>query len=260
MKNITNRIVLLLLVFLMQNSLGAFAQEQNDAKTENEFNLLKQQPSKNALFTIEAGKVWHLGDRSIIAQRIVNGTLMDVTIDSPSGRHLHADTCDYVTTDDGKTIILRLRNGSEIVPDPKNPNSFSKIDFEKSYITFTTDGRMDLKKVSSYIHQGQYDLAISEADKVIGNSSSLDVKYLAYTLKAGAYIYMTEYNSALEAYEKAIEINSNDPIAFKGRLYAYWGLKNYDKVWADVHKVESLGDKINSKFLEDLKNVSGRDQ
>jgi hypothetical protein len=42
----------------------------------------------------------------------------------------------------------------------------------------------------------------------------------------------------------------------------FYGFKEYDKSWADIHKVEELGGgkAIFPKFLEDLKKASGREK
>jgi len=48
--------------------------------------------------------------------------------------------------------------------------------------------------------------------------------------------------------------------AYYSRGLAYYEIKEYDKAWADVHKVEELGSFVNHRFLADLKQDSGRDK
>jgi len=129
-------------------------------------------------------------------------------------------------------------------------------------IIFSSCSKMDYKdaskKIMSYMNKGQYDLAIAESDKVLAVSPNSKFTYYTYVLKGTAYVYKKEYVLAIETYEKAIKINSNLPNAFSGRIYAYWGMKDYDKTWEDVLKVESLGGTVNAEFLGQLKRASGR--
>jgi hypothetical protein len=36
--------------------------------------------------------------------------------------------------------------------------------------------------------------------------------------------------------------------------------RDFDKAWADVHKAEELGAKVNPELLDDLKKTSGREK
>lgn len=78
---------------------------------------------------------------------------------------------------------------------------------------------------------------------------------------SGWYFYITsDYTQAISEFTKAIEINPNYADAYDSRANAYYKSKEYDKAWADVHKAEELGTKIDFRFLEDLKKDSGRDK
>jgi Tetratricopeptide repeat. len=65
---------------------------------------------------------------------------------------------------------------------------------------------------------------------------------------------------AISDFTKAIEIDSNCAEAYAWRSIAYYGIKEYDKARADVHEAEKLGYAVNPKFLDSLKQESGRDK
>jgi hypothetical protein len=57
---------------------------------------------------------------------------------------------------------------------------------------------------------------------------------------------------------KVLELNPYYTRAYYNRAVGYYQLKLYDKAWADVHKAQDLGVKVNSDFMEALKNASGK--
>jgi hypothetical protein len=61
-------------------------------------------------------------------------------------------------------------------------------------------------------------------------------------------------------FNKAIEINPDDAEAYYSRGVLYYLSQEYDKAWVDVHKAEKLGYTVNPKFLDSLKQESGRDK
>ena len=48
--------------------------------------------------------------------------------------------------------------------------------------------------------------------------------------------------------------------AYFNRAIAYSMKKEFDKAWEDVHKAENLKYRVNPKFLDDLREASGRDK
>jgi len=64
---------------------------------------------------------------------------------------------------------------------------------------------------------------------------------------------------ALSDYNKAIEVNPADRQAYLERAMCYSSLKEFDKAWADIHKVEQSGINIDPWYIDTLKKASGRD-
>ncbi|MFA5337587.1 MAG: ankyrin repeat domain-containing protein [Candidatus Omnitrophota bacterium] len=104
-----------------------------------------------------------------------------------------------------------------------------------------------------------YDKAISDYSKVIKLSSE-NVKSYDYSGRGVVYAQKGEDDLAIADYTKALEIDPGNIEAYSNRALTYYRKGEYDKAWEDVHKAESLGVKIGSKFLEDLKKASGRDK
>ncbi|MCX5712534.1 MAG: tetratricopeptide repeat protein, partial [Candidatus Omnitrophica bacterium] len=83
---------------------------------------------------------------------------------------------------------------------------------------------------------------------------------LAYYNRGLAYLKQGKSAQAIPDFNKVIEINPKDPEAYRNRAIAYHGIKEYNKAWEDVHKAEGLGYTVSPKFLNILKEESGRDK
>jgi tetratricopeptide (TPR) repeat protein len=69
-----------------------------------------------------------------------------------------------------------------------------------------------------------------------------------------------DYNQAVSDCSKAIELAPKYAEAYATRAKIYILGNDYDKAWADIHKVEELGSKVNPELLEGLKKASGREK
>ena len=108
-----------------------------------------------------------------------------------------------------------------------------------------------------YRHKGKLDAAIAEHNKAIEiNPNGAE----AYYNRALAYKDKNNFNQAITDWTKAIEINPKYAEAYNNRAFTYFLIKDYDKSWADVHKIENLGFHVDPKFLGDLKKISGREK
>jgi len=67
-----------------------------------------------------------------------------------------------------------------------------------------------------------------------------------------------QFDWAIADFNKALEIDPKSADAYYNRGIAYYFKKEYDKSWKDIKKAQDLGYKIPSKFLENLRNASGR--
>ena len=59
---------------------------------------------------------------------------------------------------------------------------------------------------------------------------------------------------------KAIEANPRLAAAYFDRANSFYNKGEYDKVWEDISKAQSLGYHIPKKFLKSLRKVSGRER
>ncbi|HNX68583.1 MAG TPA: tetratricopeptide repeat protein [Candidatus Omnitrophota bacterium] len=77
-----------------------------------------------------------------------------------------------------------------------------------------------------------------------------------------AYLGKGDLDRALVCFDKAIK--GNPPVAqlgqfFNDRAVAYFGKKNYNKSWKDLHQAVKLGYKVHPGFLKALKQDSKRE-
>jgi tetratricopeptide (TPR) repeat protein len=80
----------------------------------------------------------------------------------------------------------------------------------------------------------------------------------AYNYRGIAYQRKGQYDRAISAYTKALEINPRIAEVYCNRGRAYFKKGQYDKAWENVHKAEDLGLKARPEFLKKLRKVSGR--
>ena len=144
-------------------------------------------------------------------------------------------------------VYARQSNFSQAVSDftkaiEINPN------FAEAYIN----------RGAAYDDQGNFAQAISDYNKAIEINPNFAE---AYYNRGNTYKKQSNFSQAIFDYTKAIEINPNHADAYNNRGVAYfYGQKDFTKAWEDVHKAESLGYKVNAKFIEALRKVSGRDK
>ena len=106
-----------------------------------------------------------------------------------------------------------------------------------------------------YYKKGQYDKAIFDYNKAI-ELNPRDA--LAYGIRGIAYQNKDQLEKAVSDYNKAIELNPKDARAYNNRAVAYFFKREYEKSWDDVYKVQNLGVQIPPRFLEALREASGR--
>jgi len=59
---------------------------------------------------------------------------------------------------------------------------------------------------------------------------------------------------------KAIEANPRLAAAYFDRANSFYNKGEYEKVWDDIGKAQSLGYQVPKKFLKSLRKVSGRER
>ena len=114
----------------------------------------------------------------------------------------------------------------------------------------------------TYTLQGDFTRSNSDYTKTIElNDPNINIAE-AYALRATDLLHQGKFTIAIPDLTKAIEINPKYDFAYGGRELAYLMTKDYDRAWADVHKVEELGISIpnQSQFISELKKQSGREQ
>lgn len=100
-----------------------------------------------------------------------------------------------------------------------------------------------------YSKQGQLEKAIFDYNRAIETNSN---NAEAYRLRGFTYIEKGDLN-------QAIKIGSffHPESYYLDRAKLYLQIREYDKSWGDVHKIELLGGKIDPEFLRKLKKESG---
>jgi tetratricopeptide (TPR) repeat protein len=96
---------------------------------------------------------------------------------------------------------------------------------------------MMLKVAESQISRGEFDLAISELDKIV----VLQPGAWPYALRGLAYGGKKDYARALADVSKAIELDGSAPTGFAVRCNIQLEKKAYDKALADCNKAIELG-------------------
>ena len=106
-----------------------------------------------------------------------------------------------------------------------------------------------------HYNRGHYGPAISEYTKAL----EIDPRSVkAYNSRGLAYAQQGHYDQAIADISQALEIDPKFGLAYNARARVHFGKKQYDKAWEDVRQAQNLGEKINPKFLQDLRQASGR--
>ena len=74
----------------------------------------------------------------------------------------------------------------------------------------------------------------------------------AYINRALTYEKQNKSQLALQDLNQAIDIDPSNSYAYSVRAYVYESLKNYDRAWADIKKVEKLGGSIDMDLFNRL--------
>ena len=118
------------------------------------------------------------------------------------------------------------------------------------------------KTVGEYIsdgneafHERNFDQAIYEYTKALDIDPNVDK---AYDNRGAAYAQEGSLTRAVDDFTMAIANNPVDMQAYQNRKMAYFQLKDYDKAWADVFKIEQLGGSVDHDFYQLLKKASGK--
>ena len=109
----------------------------------------------------------------------------------------------------------------------------------------------------SYQDKGQWDKAIAEYNKAIEINPSYAE---AYYNRGVAYGRKGQYDQAISDCNKVIELNPSYAKAYYNRGVAHYFKGKYDKAWEDVLKAQSLGNPVQIRFLEALREASGRQE
>jgi len=154
-----------------------------------------------------------------------------------------------------QTAVEYLQNGND---------DFSRHNFDQAIYEYTKaiDVNPNFAKAYNnrgvaYAQEGSLSRAIADFTMAIADNSK-DAE--AYNNRGHAYAQQGDFLQAIHDYTKAIDINAIYVKAYNNREIAYYRMEQYDKAWADVHKVEKIGGVIDPKFIELLRKASGKDQ
>jgi tetratricopeptide (TPR) repeat protein len=118
------------------------------------------------------------------------------------------------------------------------------------------------KNSGTYYRQGVDWEGKGDHERAIANYSraiELDPKFAeAYFGRGADYVNKGLYDNAISDCTRALELNPKLAEAYYGRGSAYYFKGEYDKAWEDVHKSQSLYYQVDPRFLEALREASGR--
>jgi tetratricopeptide (TPR) repeat protein len=137
-----------------------------------------------------------------------------------------------------------------------------KKQYDEAISEYTKALEINPRKAEAYIsrglaygRRGQYDQAILDYTRVL----EINPRYAGVYINRGfAYYHKGQHDEAISDFTKALEINPEDALVYFSRGTAYYFRKEYDKSWEDIKKAQDLGYPIPSKFLDDLRKASGR--
>jgi len=154
--------------------------------------------------------------------------------------------------------------------DPRNTSAYNnrglayrnKGHYEQAFSDFNKAIEINPRDADAYTNRGlahdckgQYERAISDYTKALEINPGDDDTYIR---RGQAYAEKGHYEQAISDYTKALEINPRYAKVYVIRAYAYYFQTGYEKSWKDVEKAQYFGFRVDPKFLEDLRQASGR--
>ncbi len=117
------------------------------------------------------------------------------------------------------------------------------------------DAKFYIDRGIAYGEKGQFDQAVDDFTKAL----EIGPKDAGIYYHRGiAYVKKGQFDWAIFDFTKALEIGPKSADAYYNRANAHYLNKEYDKSWKDIKKAQDLGYKIPPKFLENLREDSGR--
>jgi tetratricopeptide (TPR) repeat protein len=107
----------------------------------------------------------------------------------------------------------------------------------------------------TFFKKGYYDRAIREFTRALEINPGFAK---AYAVRGVIYAAQGRFDEAIADSDKALEINSGLALAYETRAIGYYANKRFYRAWDDVHKAQSLGYKVDARFLRNLRKASGR--
>jgi tetratricopeptide (TPR) repeat protein len=154
---------------------------------------------------------------------------------------------------------------------PGEPMAYTlKRQIDQAIVNFNKLLEIDPRKAEAYFHRGaaygmknQYDQVIADCTRALEMDPQKMVKTYggeAYAIRGLAYLRKGQYDRAIADYTTFLQTNPRaKAIAYLDRGKAYAGKREFDKAWDDVHQAQNLGAKVDPKFLQELRQASGRE-
>jgi len=136
-------------------------------------------------------------------------------------------------------------------------------DFNEAIEIDPKDADAYILRGHAYAHKGYCGQAISDdSEQAISDfNKALEINPRdedTYINRGLTYAEKGQYDQAISDYTKALEVNLRYAKVYIMRARAYYFQREYEKSWKDVEKAQYLGLRIDPKFLDDLREASGR--
>ena len=142
----------------------------------------------------------------------------------------------------------------------ENKRDFSRL--EKKSSSKIEELESKVKEITEELGKKEEDLQASK--KLLDQRESQLNRLRDECINRGvAHVKKGQYDQAISDFTMVLEINPleinpKDSETYYNRGINYYFKREYDKSWEDMKKAQDLGYQIPSKFLDDLRKASGR--
>ena len=177
-----------------------------------------------------------------------------------------------------KSFIYYIRHGASY---------YRKGHYDMAIFMFTLALKQYPEMPDIYEHRGkayvgikQYDMAITDYTKAMEivkkeleatksqnedrsfknrlKIAKFEVRLIAiFSDRANTYVKIGQNDKALADYNEMIELNPEGGKAYAYRSIAYHNLKKFKEAWSDIQKAESLGYRVDNKYVEKVRKAAG---
>lgn len=183
----------------------------------------------------------------------------DVYLARGAAHALNGDAYDLAIQDYSKAIEIEPNNAEAYYY--RGVSHYYKKDYIPAISDLTHAIELDSEYANAYYQRGVVYCYTGHGDKAVmdfGKAIKLDPDNPKYYIDRGLlYSYRSNFEDSINDFSWAIKLDPKNTEAYSSRALSYFKLKQYDKAWQDVKRLQDMGSEVDRTFLSQLRAATG---